>query len=91
MSDWSTWNTCVTNPHGPCDQGTKNRTRFCFIPTGGTQCVGNGTEVVSCKLSCVNCTFDTNDCGYTLGGHWRRTSGSTPSDNTGPKQDVSGK
>ena len=91
MSDWSSWNTCVAIPHGPCDQGTKTRTRKCFIPTGGTQCVGNKTEVVSCTLRCAtNCTFDTDNCGYTLGNHWRRISGSTPTSGTGPSHDVSG-
>ena len=89
---WSSWSACLTTRGGSCDQGTKTRTRTCLLPTGGIQCVGNGTEVIGCKTRCAtNCTFDTDDCGYTLGGLWRRASGITPSYNTGPTLDVSGK
>lgn len=93
-SIWGSWSACSVSAE--CKKGTKTRSRTCTNPKpayGGVDCVGNSTDVGVCEVHCSHeCLFDDgNNCGYTTTGGWKRISGGTPSVNTGPSTDVSGK
>eukprot|EP00795_Rhopilema_esculentum_P015056 gene15056-6221_t len=95
---WSSWGVCSTE----CGPGRRNRTRNCDNPeskNGGAGCQGDSIShtdcfVKTCGLGPWDCEFDgqgwcmwQNAPSNNARFQWKRTSGGTPSSNTGPSGD----
>eukprot|EP00794_Sanderia_malayensis_P004811 gene4811-5441_t len=99
---WGTWSACPVT----CGEATQHRKRECTDPKpkyGGLDCQGNLTSSQTCKLR--SCHLGPDDCEFDYGKfcHWKndnnnkerytwsRTTGGTPSRNTGPDHDHTSK
>eukprot|EP00794_Sanderia_malayensis_P014216 gene14216-15699_t len=95
---WSMWSDCDKS----CGTGKKTRTRQCNDPVpkhGGKQCQGVSTSstdciIKSCGLGIYDCEFETQgwcmwlrDPNVWSTYQWDRTTGSTPTVNSGPSGD----